>query len=137
MDLTHLDRQGSLRLSDISIREPTEQTYVHAEARADGWVMQFAQKAKDEKYKHKANAAGSRFQALIAESEGRWGVETARFLTELVEPVADAAESNKIFVRNRMVDRAWKELACSLQKYNAYLILSQHRTTTQTHSPPG
>ena len=79
---------------------------------------------------------------MVAETEGRWSDETARLLRELAKPVADAAENNSTFIRNRLVDRAWKELSCTLQKYNGHLILartvaaSNYRLPTNTYIAP-
>lgn len=125
MDVVHLDRHTGLTCSDVSVRQPTAKSYVRAAAHNDGWAIRVAEAVKNRKYKQKVRAAGFRFQSLIAETEGRWSEHTQRFLRELAKPVADAAENNSVFVRNRMVDRGWKELGCALQKYNAYLILSR------------
>jgi len=134
MDLVHLDRSPTQVYEDVSIRVETAPTYVHAAAHTDGWTAQFAQRAKNTKYKQKVNAVGGRFRALIAETEGRWGEGVVQFLRELAEKTAEVAENNSVFVRNRIVDRGWKELGCALQKFNAYLILSRTVAATRDNN---
>ena len=125
MDIVHLDRESGLTCSDVSIREPSARTYVRTAARTDGWAIQVAERAKNTKYRQTVAAAGFRFRPLVAESAGRWSAETAHFLSQLAKPMADAAENNSTFVRNRIIDRGWKQLGCALHKYNAYLLLSR------------
>ena len=125
MDLVHLDKNPTQTFEDVSIRVETAPSYVHAAAHTDGWTIQFAQRAKNAKYKHKVNAAGGRFRALVAETEGRWGEGAVQLLREVAGQTAEVAENNSVFVRNRIMDRGWKELGCALQKFNAYLILSR------------
>jgi hypothetical protein len=125
MDLVYLDRQGNETCADPSIRHPTANSYLHGSAHTDGYTIKQAENAKNAKYKRKVEAAGCRFRPLIAETEGRWSEETARLLRELAKPAADAAENNGTFIRNRLVDAAWKQLSCTLQKFNGKLIIAR------------
>ena len=134
MDVTYLDKNTSVTCIDMSVTHSAANTYVHAAAYSDGHAITLAEGKKNAKYRQKVQAAGCRFIPIIVETEGRWGEVTARWLRDLAKPIADAAENNSTFVRNKLVDRAWKVLGCVLQKYNANLILS--RTVAANHYTP-
>jgi hypothetical protein len=134
LDVIHLDRGTGMHLSDVSIGHPAADSYVRAASKTDGWVIARAERSKNTKYKQKVEAAGWHFHPLIGETEGRWSEAVARLLRDLARLVAETAENNSTFVRNRMVDRGWKDLACTLQKFNAYMILS--RSVANAHTPP-
>jgi hypothetical protein len=103
MDLVFLDRSAGLTCADPTVRLPTAQTYLRGAAQTDGYTIQKAEAVKNAKYKQKVEAAGHRFRPLVVETEGRWSEETARFLRDLAKPIADAAENNSTFIRNRRV----------------------------------
>ena len=140
MDLVFLDRSVGLTCADPTVRLPTAQTYLRGAAQTDGYTIQRAEAVKNAKYKQKVEAAGHRFRPLVVETEGRWSEETARFLRDLAKPIADVAENNSTFIRNRLVDKAWKELGCTLHKFNGHLILSRtvaannYRLPADTHT---
>ena len=72
------------------------------------------------------------FVPIVSEVFGRWGPATSHFLRNLLPP---AQLINKA-VYSKVLDSWWRRLSCSVQKGNAFMLLSRSITAVDANTAP-
>jgi hypothetical protein len=125
-------RQGFTTGIDVSIVFPCAKDYVSAASKQPGATAEAAEAKKDAHFLSDLKAAGYQFVPAIAEVFGRWGPAMPQFLRSLLPP----AQAVNQGLYAKILHMWWRRLSCSIQKGNAFMLLSRSISAVDANTAP-
>jgi hypothetical protein len=132
LDIVCFQQGGTTTGVDVSVVFPAAKDYIAAASKTPGATAEAAEAKKDARYVPDLKAASYEFVPAIAEVFGRWGPATAKFLRSLL-PSAKFVNRG---IYSRIINMWWRRLSCSVQKGNAFMLLSRSISAVEANTAP-
>jgi hypothetical protein len=124
MDVVFSDENAVSQFVDVSIRHPIADRYFPQSSRENGLAIRRGESEKNSKYRREIEQAGHTFRPAIAETGGRLSEEYRKLFGQFAQHRAATAGKNAAFVESRLIDRNYKRVACTIQKYTKHSELT-------------
>jgi hypothetical protein len=120
-DLLVVAPEGTRTAIDVSVTSSVQMNLLSRSAARVGLAAQTIENAKVAHYRPLPD--GLRFQPIVAETYGTWGIKSMAYLKSLVTAIAVRLQAPRPWAAAQVFNR----LSCALQRGNARMILERQR----------